>query len=74
MGFTKLSFLQKLLLKKRDKRAYQDYKLLLQLDAAPAIDLNLNFNAAVSFKHSGNAGDIIYALPSMYAIANNNHR
>jgi len=72
MGFTKLSFIQKLLLKKRDKRAYQDYKLLMQLDAAPTIDLDMNFDGPVAFKHSGNAGDIIYALPSVYAIAKNN--
>jgi hypothetical protein len=69
MEFKKLSFLKKVALKRKNKRAYQDYKVLQQLHNAPEVDLNLDFKGEVHFKHSGNAGDLIYALPSMYAIA-----
>jgi hypothetical protein len=69
MDFKKLSFLKKIALKRKSKRAYQDYKILKQLHAAPPVNLDLNFNQDVHFKHSGNAGDVIYALPAIYAIA-----
>lgn len=72
MEFKKLSFFEKVALKKNNKRAYQDYKVLKQLHDAPSIDLALDFNGPVHFKHSGNAGDVIYALPSIYAIAKHN--
>jgi hypothetical protein len=69
MEFKKLSFFQKIALKIGNKRAYQDYKILKLLHEAPPIDLEFNFKGEVHFKHSGNAGDVIYALPSLYAIA-----
>lgn len=71
MEFRALSFLQKIHLKYTNRRAYQDYKILKKLYDAPPVDLNLDFDREVNFKHSGNAGDIIYALPSIYAIAKN---
>lgn len=69
MEFKKLSFFEKVALKKNNKRAYQDYKVLKQLSEVPPIDLNFNFKTDVHFKHSGNAGDVIYALPSIFTIA-----
>jgi hypothetical protein len=72
MEFKKLSFLQKFILKKKNFRGYQDYKLLSQLSQLPKLDMNLHFDQAIHFKHSGNAGDIIYALPTIYSIAQSN--
>jgi hypothetical protein len=43
--------------------AYKDYKFLLALEQAPN-DLpyiDLSFKTEVHFKHSGNAGNIIYS-------------
>jgi hypothetical protein len=72
MSFTKLSKLSLFLLKLKDKQAYKQYKYAKQVDEMPVIPLVDNSKKAfVNFKHSGNLGDIIYALPSMYALADN---
>ena len=71
MAFKKLSLLQKLLLKKKQPREYQDYKLMLQLQDTPLVNLEIPSGDDIHFKHSGNAGDVIYALPSMYALGKN---
>jgi hypothetical protein len=69
MSFQKLSSFRKLLLKLKDKKQYQLYKYRLELSRAPQIRHEFNFTGQVSFKHSGNAGDVIYALPSIGAIS-----
>jgi hypothetical protein len=68
----KLSFIQKQLLRRKDYEKYKNYKYELRLSKT---DLFTAFDfppkAAYHFKHSGNAGDIIYSIPTAYAIANN---
>lgn len=71
MSFKKLSFLKKLALKRSDRRGYQDYKLLRRLHDLPPVNLELERLDNLHFKHSGNAGDVIYALPTMYALSEN---
>lgn len=72
MSFKKLPLLKKLALKRNNKRGYQDYKLLRHLQNLPPVNLELGDTSNLHFKHSGNSGDVIYALPAMYAIAENN--
>ncbi len=70
MPFKNLNKLSLLLLKLRDKHAYKQYKYAKQVHEMPEIPLVDNSKKAfVNFKHSGNLGDIIYALPAMYALA-----
>lgn len=69
MAFRKLSFIEKTLLKLRDKHAYKDYKFLKKLHEARVPSLQPVHKSDVHFKHSGNAGDIIYALPAAYKLA-----
>lgn len=70
MVFEKLNKFQALLLKIKDKRAYKLYKFFKKVSEVPSIPLvhsrNHNF---ISFKHSGHLGDIIYAIPTMYALS-----
>jgi len=72
MSFKKLPLLKKLALKRNNKRGYQDYKLLRHLHTMPPVNLEFQSAENLHFKHSGNSGDVIYALPAMYAIAKNN--
>ena len=68
--FKKKSPLAKMLLKAKDVESFKNYKFLQQLTKAPQpINLDVPQKAAYHFKHSGNAGDIIYALPAIYALA-----
>lgn len=68
-GFEKLPTLKRLMLKWKDREKYQEYKYLLELSRAPKVNFQLDFQGPVHFKHSGNAGDIIYALPSVFSIS-----
>ncbi len=70
MSFKKLNKLSLLFLKLKDKKAYKQYKYAQQVHEMPIIPLIENRGKAfINFKHSGNLGDIIYALPAMYALA-----
>jgi hypothetical protein len=74
MSFKKLHKLQEILLKISDKKAYIAYKDLRNYhkNAAniPSIDFTeKSSKKTVNFKHSGHLGDIIYAIPTMYALA-----
>ena len=70
MSFKKLNKLSSFLLKLRDKKAYKQYKYAKQVHEMPVIPLvEHTGKALINFKHSGNLGDIIYALPAMYALA-----
>lgn len=69
MEFKKLSFAEKTLLKLKDKDSYKDYKFLKRLHSAIQPDLDHEPGDIVHFRHSGNAGDIIYALPAVNALA-----
>lgn len=68
MEFKKLNKIQSLLLKLRDKEAYKDYKFLRGLQGIKHPSLQPPLSSDVYFKHSGNAGDLIYALPAMFAL------
>lgn len=68
----KLSFIEKFVLRQKDYEQYKNYKYELRLSK---MNLFTAFDFPVKpdyhFKHSGNAGDIIYSLPAAYAIAKN---
>lgn len=73
---TKLTKWQKWYLKYFDRAAYKRYKLLLPelpylVGTQNLIHPNLNhlFKTETSFVHSGNSGDIIYALPALYELS-----
>ncbi len=71
--FKKKSFLSSLLLKMRDAEEYKNYKFLERLNNANVpVDLNIPVKSAYFFKHSGNAGDLIYSLPATRALAGTN--
>ncbi len=69
MAFKKLNPIQKFLLKKSDRKKYQEYKILKLIHEAPPINFVMPEKEDVYLKHSGNSGDVIYALPSIYEIA-----
>jgi hypothetical protein len=70
-NFKKLSRLSKLLLKTQDAERYKDYKYALALSRFKHIDLNFPVKPEYNFKHSGNSGDIIYSLPTIYSLSQN---
>jgi hypothetical protein len=72
----KLNFLRKTWLKYTDRPAYKRYKYELrqaldreQVEHYPRVPLDYSTLREVRFRHSGNAGDIIYSLPTIQAIA-----
>jgi hypothetical protein len=74
MHFKKLNKLQEISLKLSDKKAYIAYKDLRNYHKnavnIPSIDFTKKSSKkTVNFKHSGHLGDIIYAIPTMYALA-----
>jgi hypothetical protein len=70
--FRKKSFLAALLLKMKDAEAYKNYKFEQLLNRARApINLAVPNKTDYHFKHSGNAGDIIYSLPATMALSGN---
>jgi hypothetical protein len=82
MEHKKLSKLQKWYLKYTDKAAYKEYKRQLQ-EISQGDDfynksiafqhprLNHSYKTTTAFKHSGNSGDIIYSLPSVFELSKN---
>ncbi|RYD97150.1 MAG: hypothetical protein EOP50_05950 [Sphingobacteriales bacterium] len=64
-----MNFLQRMLLKQRDSIAYKHWKFLDKLSRVELPDVALAPRPEWHFKHSGNAGDIIYSMPAMLAIA-----
>ena len=68
--FKTKSFLASLLLKMRDAEEYKNYKYLARLNRiAKPVALDIPFKPAYTFKHSGNAGDLIYSLPAARKLA-----
>lgn len=67
--FRKRSPLSKILLKLKDSNSYKEYKFQYNLSKTHPIDLNFPVKDEYHFKHSGNSGDIIYALPTIYSLA-----
>lgn len=69
-NFRKKTFLSSLLLKMKDAEEYRNYKFLEKLNKPkPVIELDIPEKKFYSFKHSGNAGDVIYSLPAAKALA-----
>lgn len=78
MEYKKLSTLQKWYLKytdrpayKRYKRSLQDYEFYSKTKNIQHPPLNHPYKQVTSFKHSGNSGDIIYALPTILELSKN---
>lgn len=78
MEYRKLSKLQKWYLKYTDRPAYKRYKRSLQDYAFYQKTINIQhpslnhpYKALTSFMHSGNAGDIIYSLPTVWELSKN---
>ncbi len=71
-------FIKKMYLKMTDRSAYKFYKHSLKdkkfetaTAVLPAFNVDHPFKTDTHFRHSGNAGDIIYALPTMLALSKN---
>lgn len=61
----------KVVAKSKDVEEYKNYKFVQALrKVAASPDLDLPPKDAYHFRHSGNSGDLIYSLPTMYALAN----
>jgi hypothetical protein len=82
MQYRKLNTLQKWYLKYTDRAAYKLYKRKLWENALDddfytrSINLkhpplNHPYKKSTAFKHSGNSGDIIYALPAIFELSKN---
>ncbi|MEO5968188.1 MAG: hypothetical protein ABIP68_01795 [Ferruginibacter sp.] len=78
MGFSPLIEIQKLYLKLTDKDAYKrlkhkvyDERFEKKVIEQEKVNINHQFKKITTFKHSGNSGDIIYALPAIYALSKN---
>jgi len=69
MQFTPLNKVQQLWLKMKSTKAYKDYKFLHKLQGVQHPEISALSPTDVYFKHSGNAGDIIYSLPAIYALS-----
>jgi len=67
----KMKFYQKYKLKYTDRMAYNYYKYQLHLQGVTPPALEVPFKEIYDFKHSGNCGDIIYAIPAMLGLAGN---
>jgi len=66
----KLNFIEKWLLRQRDYDKYKNYKYELRLSRTTLFTpTDFPTKSDYHFKHSGNAGDLIYSLPTAYAIA-----
>ncbi len=70
MIFRKLNIAQQVLLKMKDHEAYKNYKFLKALQQVNPPLFTVPDKDDLHFKHSGNAGDIIYSLPVVYGLAN----
>jgi hypothetical protein len=69
--FKRKSFFSALLLKMKDAESYKNYKFLERLNRIQNRPLlTAHGKKEYSFKHSGNAGDIIYSLPAAIALSN----
>jgi hypothetical protein len=62
--------LQKMLVKMRSTEQYRNIVFAEKLSRITQPDLTINSNKPViNFKHSGNAGDIIYSLPALITLS-----
>lgn len=64
--FQQKNFIEEVFLKMRDAEEYKNYKFLKKLYSInTSVDLGKKDSSILSFKHSGNSGDIIYSLPAI---------
>jgi len=64
--------LQKILVKMRSTEQYRNIVFAEKLNKIAPPDLKIHLEKSIyNFKHSGNAGDIIYSLPALIALCNN---
>ena len=78
LTFKKLNTAQRLYLKYTDKDAYKKYKkdkdeyaYNVKFYTLTHPTLNHLYKTNTTFKHSGNSGDIIYALPTIFELSKN---
>ena len=68
--YRKKSVIGKVLAKSKDVEEYKNYKFVQSLRKVSGFpDLDIPLKAEYHFRHSGNAGDLIYSLPTMFALA-----
>ncbi len=64
-----MTFFEKIALKLKDPEAYKNKVFAEKLSLLSHPNLQVANKAEYHFKHSGNAGDLIYAIPAMLALA-----
>ena len=64
-----MTFFEKIALKLKDPEAYKNKVFVEKLARLTHPVLQVGDKAEYHFKHSGNAGDLIYAIPAMLALA-----
>lgn len=69
MHFEKINEFQKILLRLRNHEEYRNYRFQNKLQNVVPPAFETPDRDDVHFKHSGNLGDIIYALPAMYTLS-----
>ncbi len=69
MHFEKLNEFQKILLRLRNHEGYRNFRFLDKLQSVTPPAFETPQRNDVHFKHSGNLGDIIYALPAIYTLS-----
>ena len=66
-----MNTISRLILKNSDPAKYRDYKYMKKLRNVVKIEtFDYTKKNEISFKHSGNCGDIIYAIPTILALSN----
>lgn len=78
MAFNPFIEIQKLYLKLTDRDAYKrlkhkiyDERFEKKVNDQQKVDVKHKYKNITTFKHSGNSGDIMYALPAIYALSKN---
>jgi hypothetical protein len=67
-----MNFIRKLILKNKDPIKYRDYKHIKKINTINRVEkFDYTLKSEMQFKHSGNCGDIIYSLPTIFALTNN---
>jgi hypothetical protein len=72
MTFKKMNIIEKTWLKLSNRERYIEYKILLGIQQVPDFNIAIDDGEQVHFKHSGNVGDIIYSLPTIFSLAKKN--
>jgi hypothetical protein len=65
-----LNPMQRAAMRRKSLQDYQDHKFSYKLNEVAHLLHAIPDKSTLTFKHSGNCGDIIYTLPAIYALAN----